>query len=123
MPKTSKSRKRYRRKNQKEDYGGISQEVKVDAALKKIVRVDRCTRAQIVKKIWRYIRRHKLQCPWDKRFFYPDEKLSCLVGPDENKRHNAFAMNKWIKSHISKITPEDEIESESDEEHEEEGKI
>ncbi len=124
MPKAKKKyivkrKRKYKpRKKAKENYGGISAEVKIDDDLKKIVRVDKCTRAYIVKKIWNYIKRHKLQDPVDGRFFYPDEKLSKLIGPGENLKENAFQMNRWVKHHIIKTCSGDteDDESEDDEE-------
>jgi DNA topoisomerase I len=52
-------------------------------ALSKIVGKEKLTRPQITKKLWEYIKEHKLQDPKNKRMIVPDEKLSKVFGNKE----------------------------------------
>ncbi len=107
QPKIRKTKRRDPRKRRsrkkKKDYGGISKVVQVDDALFNIIKVRECSRSEIVKRVWRYVRRHNLQDPTDGRFFCPDHKLSQVMG-EVGERQNGFKMNKFIKEHI--ITPQ-----------------
>lgn len=51
-----------------------------DAILAAVVGASADSRPQITKKIWDYIKSHKLQDPNDGRYILPDDKLKALFG-------------------------------------------
>ena len=55
-------------------------------------------RTEVTKKIWAYIKKHKLQDEKNKRNIVPDEKLSKVLG---KKTINMFEMTKKINEHLS----------------------
>lgn len=55
---------------------------KVSADLQKIVGVDALSRPEATKKIWDYIKEHKLQDPKNKRRIIPDAALSKIIGKE-----------------------------------------
>ena len=79
--------------------GGLQAKVKVDDALFAIINVRSTTRAQIVKKMWDYIKKHNLQDPKNGRFIYPDQKFAKVMG-EKGKRINAFKMAGYINKHL-----------------------
>ncbi|OGH64614.1 MAG: hypothetical protein A3J66_00765 [Candidatus Magasanikbacteria bacterium RIFCSPHIGHO2_02_FULL_47_14] len=56
-------------------------------------------RAQVVKKLWEYIKANNLQNPTNKRQVRADEKLLPLFGGE--KEVNMFAMTKLVSAHMS----------------------
>jgi len=40
----------------------------------------KCTRPQMVKKLWEYIKSHKCQDQKNRRMICPDKKLECILG-------------------------------------------
>ena len=56
-------------------------------------------RTEVTKKIWVYIKKHKLQDPKNKRNIVPDEKLAKVFGG--KKAINMFEMTKKINKHLS----------------------
>ena len=60
---------------------GLSQTAySVSPALEAIVKSKKLTRPQIVKKLWVYIKAHKLQDAKNKRMICPDNKLAEVIG-------------------------------------------
>ena len=53
----------------------------VSEALGSIVGHKNISRPEIVKKLWAYIKSHKLQDSKNRRLIVPDEKLSKVIGP------------------------------------------
>ncbi len=56
-------------------------------------------RTEITKKLWVYIKKHKLQDEKVKRNIKPDTKLGKIVG---SKTLDMFAMTKHVSKHIKK---------------------
>lgn len=56
-------------------------------------------RAQVVKKLWEYIKKHDLQNPANKRNIFSDELLLPLFGG--KKEINMFEMTKLVSTHIT----------------------
>lgn len=54
--------------------------IKPDAILAAVVGASPDSRPQLTKKIWDYIKSHKLQDPNDGRYILPDDKLKALFG-------------------------------------------
>lgn len=58
------------------------------------------TRANITKKMWDYIKKHKLQDPDEKRWIIPDKKFAKVFGKD---RIFMFDLPKVISKHVSAV--------------------
>lgn len=58
------------------------------------------SRGQASKKVWAYIKRHKLQGKLDKRMIVPDAKLSRVLG---TRSLSMFAMTKKISANLKKV--------------------
>src|SRR4029434_6305354 len=54
-------------------------------------------RAEVVSKVWDYIKTHKLQDPQNKREIMADEKLQAVFGKN---RVSMFEMNKHLAPHL-----------------------
>jgi len=72
--------------------------MKVSSELAAIVGSGQMPRTEVTKKIWDYIKKHKLQNPNKKTEICPDEKLSHVIG---KKPINMFDMTKAISKHLS----------------------
>jgi chromatin remodeling complex protein RSC6 len=55
-------------------------------------------RTEVVKKVWEYIKKHKLQNEANKREILADAKLKAVFGVD---KVTMFEMNKYIAKHLS----------------------
>ncbi len=55
-------------------------------------------RTEVVRKMWNYIKKNKLQNPRNKREILADEKLRPIFGKD---RASMFEMNKHLSRHLS----------------------
>ena len=56
-------------------------------------------RTEVTKKLWAYIKKHRLQDPKNKRNIIPDNKLSSVFG--SKKAINMFDMTKKVNKHLS----------------------
>ena len=54
-------------------------------------------RAEVVSKVWDYIKTHKLQDPQNKREIMADDKLQAVFGKN---RVTMFEMNKHLAQHL-----------------------
>ena len=57
------------------------------------------SRPQVAKKVWAYIKKHKLQDPKKRREIIADDKLKPVFG---KTRLDMFQMTKAISKHLSK---------------------
>jgi len=78
---------------------GFMKPVQPDAALAEIVGSDPIPRTEVVKKLWVYIKKHKLQDDKDKRNINADEKLQAVFGG--KKQVNMFEMTKLVSKHLT----------------------
>lgn len=76
--------------------------VHVSEALSEIVGNGPMPRTEITKKLWDYIKKHKLQDPQNKRNIMPDQKLSKVLGSTQHI--DMFKMTSKLSKHI--IEPE-----------------
>ncbi len=53
---------------------------------------------EVVRKVWEYIKRHKLQSPQNKREIMADEKLQAVFGG--RNKVSMFEMNKYRAQHL-----------------------
>src|SRR5215211_5086206 len=62
-----------------------------------VVGSDPLPRAEVVSKVWDYIKTHKLQNPQNKRVIMADDKLEKVFG---KKSVTMFEMNKHLAQHL-----------------------
>jgi chromatin remodeling complex protein RSC6 len=72
--------------------------VNVTEALAEIVGQGPMPRTEVTKKVWEYIKKHKLQDPNNKRNIVPDAKLAKVLG--SNQPIDMFKMTSKIAKHI-----------------------
>ncbi len=70
-----------------------------DDALGAVVGSKPIPRTEITKKIWVYIKKHKLQDAKNRRMINPDEKLALLFG--KKRQVSMFEMTKLVSRHMS----------------------
>ena len=63
-----------------------------------VVGSDPLPRAEVVSKVWDYIKTHKLQDPQNKREIMADEKLQAVFGKN---RVTMFEMSKHLAQHLN----------------------
>jgi chromatin remodeling complex protein RSC6 len=56
-------------------------------------------RTEVTKKLWAYIKKHKLQDPKNKRNILPDDRLAKVF--EGKKAINMFDMTKKVNKHLS----------------------
>lgn len=76
------------------------QPMKVSEELAAIVGKGPMPRTEVTKKLWKYIKLHRLQDEKNKRNIIPDEKLSKVFGKSK-KVVNMFEMTKLVSKHLS----------------------
>jgi len=69
-----------------------------DAALAAVVGSSPLPRTEVTKKIWDYVKAHKLQDPNDKRTIRADDKLKPVFGGKASV--SMFEMTKLVNSHL-----------------------
>jgi upstream activation factor subunit UAF30 len=77
---------------------GLQQPVEPDEDLGKIVGKRAQPRTQMVKRIWEYIRSHRLQDPKDRRMIVPDETLGRVF--DKKQRVSMFEVARMLNRHV-----------------------
>lgn len=93
--KSSKKKSPKKRASKK---GGLNKSLKPSAALSPIVGSRPLTRGAATKKIWAYIKRHKLQVESNKRMIKPDAKLAKVFGG--KSAISMFTMTKKVSKHL-----------------------
>ena len=73
--------------------------MKISPELAAVVGKGPMPRTEVTKKIWAYIKRHKLQDKKNRRNIVPDEKLAKVFG--SKKAINMFEMTKKVNKHLS----------------------
>lgn len=79
---------------------GLTKPMKVSSELAEIVgakKGEKLSRGEVTKRLWAYIKQHKLQDPTNGQFFTPDEIMAPVFGKEKIK---AFSMTKYLKGHI-----------------------
>merc|ERR1712212_799483 len=80
---------------------GLTKPLKLSAELALICEAkkdEKLSRPEVVKRLWAYIKKNKLQTPDNKQFFTPDEKMKPIFGEEKVK---AFGMAKYLKEHLT----------------------
>ncbi|MBA3237199.1 MAG: hypothetical protein H0T62_02470 [Parachlamydiaceae bacterium] len=89
-------------KEQEKKTSAFMKPVQVSAALAEIVGAGPMPRTEVTKKLWDYIKKHKLQDAKTKRNINPDAKLSKVLGSAEPI--DMFKMTGKVASHLSADT-------------------
>ena len=79
---------------------GLTKPLKLSSDLADIVGKKEASRAECIKELWAYLKKHNLQTPDNKQFFLPDKKMAKVFGSDKIR---AFGMAKFISAHVSPI--------------------
>ena len=72
--------------------------LKPDAALSAVVGPKPIPRTQVVKKLWAYIKKNRLQDMQNKRMINADDKLKVIFGG--KKQVSMFEMTKLVNKHL-----------------------
>jgi upstream activation factor subunit UAF30 len=80
--------------------GGFMAPLQPDTALAALVGKDPLPRTEVTKKVWEYIREHKLQDPNDKRTIKADAKLKAVL--DGKDSVTMFELTKLVNAHLKK---------------------
>jgi chromatin remodeling complex protein RSC6 len=81
----------------KKKSGLMMTKCKLSADLAAVIGTNSATRPQVVKLLWVYIKKHKLQDPKKRRMIRPDKKLSAVLG---SKPVDMLKMAGLISKHI-----------------------
>merc|ERR1712156_538355 len=84
----------------KSNGGGFTKKMKVSGDLAAIIGRNKASRAEIIKDLWAYLKKHDLQDPENKQFFTPDKKMAKVFGTESIR---AFSMSKFIGTHLSEL--------------------
>ena len=78
---------------------GFMKPMQPDDALGAVVGMKPIPRTEITKKIWVYIKKHKLQDKKNRRMINADAKLALVFG--KKKQVSMFEMTKLVSGHMS----------------------
>merc|ERR1739845_161891 len=79
---------------------GLTKPMKLSPELADIVGQKEASRAECIKQLWAYLRKHELQDPENKQYFTPDAKMAKIFGTDKLR---GFGMAKFLNVHLTKI--------------------
>ena len=94
MPKKTTSTTKKKPTNSK-----FMQPLQISEELKAVVGKGPMPRTEVIKKLWVYIKKHKLQDIKNRRNIKPDAKLALVFG--SKKAINMFEMTKVVNKHLS----------------------
>lgn len=77
---------------------GFNKEMTCSAELREFTGEKKIARGQLMKVIWKYVKKHDLQNPKNKREILPDKKLGAVLG---NKPIGMFKMAGKLSEHLS----------------------
>lgn len=96
----AKKRKAKKSGGKKRKAGGLTtMKYSVSADLAAVIGTKTSTRPQVVKKLWVYIKKHKLQDHKNRRMINPDKKLGAVLG---NRPVNMLKMAGLLNKHFKK---------------------
>jgi upstream activation factor subunit UAF30 len=80
---------------------GLQKPLQPSAELGAIVGTGQLSRAEVVSKVWEYIKKNNLQNPENKREIVADDKLAKVFG---KPKVTMFEMNKHLSGHLKGLT-------------------
>lgn len=75
--------------------------VQISDTLSDIIGNGPMPRTEVTKRLWDYIKKHKLQDPKAKRMINPDDKLAKVLGT--RQQIDMFQMTKKVSAHIKDV--------------------
>lgn len=97
-PAKKKAAKKKPAKKKRKANPALMKPMKISSALAAVIGGKPLPRAQVVKKIWEYIKKHDLQNPKNRRNILADSKLKEVFGKAEV---TMFEMAKLLSKHLS----------------------
>lgn len=94
-----KAKKKTTKKTKRKPNAAFMRPLKPSAALAEIVGAKPLPRTEVVKKLWGYIRKNKLQDKENRRTIHADDKLRPVF--NGKKSVNMFEMTKHVSKHLS----------------------
>jgi upstream activation factor subunit UAF30 len=79
--------------------GALAKSVQPDQVLAAVLGPGPLPRTEITKKVWDYIRQHKLQDPQNRRNIKADDKLQALFGG--KTQATMFELTKFVNQHLT----------------------
>ena len=79
--------------------GALAKPVHPDGALAAVVGADPLPRTELTKRLWGYIREHKLQDAQDRRRIRADDRLRALF--DGQDSATMFELTKFVNRHLA----------------------
>ena len=79
--------------------GALAKPMQPDEVLAAVVGPGPLPRTEITKKVWDYIRQHKLQDPQNRRNINADEKLQALF--DGKTQATMFELTRFVNQHLT----------------------
>ncbi len=79
---------------------GLTRPHRLSPELAAIVGKKEASRAECVKQLWAYIKKHNLQDKDNRQYFKPDATMAKVFGHDKMR---AFAMSKFLGPHLTAI--------------------
>ena len=95
----AKKKKAAKKKTARRGGGLTTMTYDLSAELQAVVGAKKLTRPQVVKKLWAYIKAHKLQDTKNRRMINPDKKLSEVLG---KRSVDMLKMAGLLSKHIKK---------------------
>ena len=65
-----------------------------------IVGKDEASRAECIKELWAYLKKHNLQDSENRQYFVPDKKMAKIFGTEKLR---GFGMAKFLNDHLTPI--------------------
>ena len=78
---------------------GLDQKMHISARLAQIIGSRPMTRGQVMKRIWQYIKRQRLQDPRDGRIIHLDTRMRRLFGT-QRRTIGMFQMTRALQRHL-----------------------
>ncbi len=98
MPKSTSPAPADKKPAAKKPAAGFAKPVQPDEALAAVVGSTPLPRTELTKKLWEYIRTHKLQDPAKKTTINADDKLKAVF--DGKAQVTMFEMTKLVSGHV-----------------------
>ena len=76
--------------------------MKVSPELAAIIGLKEASRAQCMKHLWAYLKKHNLKDPENNQFFKPDEKLAKVFGTDHISAFEVLK-SKYLSDHLTSL--------------------